>query len=133
MCLWACGCVGMVGLQTSLVRRVSSATMPGRSWQKQCSMRRKERVSPVIATLKRSALSKPTAMSAAAKKLIKRRPLPQRLHVTDGVELEGTRLLNVSVLLDAITEHSSCAKCRTRSLRAVERLNTRCGLVTDLS
>lgn len=108
--------------------------MPGRSRPKQRSVRRRKRLPPVIAALKRSASAKSSTLSASKKQmLVKRRSPPQRLRVTDGAELRGNRLLDISTLSEVIANQTTCANCGTRSLRVTENFVTRRGLVTDLS
>lgn len=107
--------------------------MPGRSQSKFRSLRRKKRPS-IFAGSKRSGSAKQSRISASTKKkFIQRRTPPKRINAAHEDELKGNRLLSLSTLSTAITNNTSCVKCGTKSLRVEEKLDTRRGLVIDLS
>ena len=88
-------------------------------------MRLRKRITAAITVALISATKK--------KQLILRQSPVQRLPAMYEAELESKHLLDVSIVLKVITNQTCCAKCEKLSLRAVEKFQSRRGLVTDLS
>ena len=68
---------------------------------------------------------KSSTLSALKKQmLIKRCSPPQRLRVTDGAELQGNCLLDISTLYEVIANQTSCVTCGTRPFRVIDNFVT---------